>query len=118
MAKLLIISSQAPYFTSGAQDALEAALAASNVGVEVSYVFCHKGIYQLLTEQNSGVIEKKSILKQIKVLPLYDVNRLYFIKEDARSLCVRESDLYSEVKPLALNELTDLCNSYDAILRF
>lgn len=118
MATLLIISSHAPYYTSDAQDALEAALAASNVGIEVTMVFTHKGLYQLLEEQESSSIRKKSIRKQLKVLPLYDIDGLYYIAEDASSLGLFKADLIGEVSPMDQTAFIQLCHSFDSVLRF
>ena len=118
LSKLLIISSQAPYFSSNAQDAIEAALAASNVGVKVTYVFANKGLYQLLTEQKSVLIGKKSLFKQIRALSLYDIEDLYYIKDDAEALSVSAADIYDEVEPMDLVSFNRLCDSFDAVLRF
>jgi tRNA 2-thiouridine synthesizing protein C len=118
LSTLLIISTQPPYFSSCAQDAIEAALAASNVGVRVTYVFSQKGLFQLIADQNSVGIGKKSLIKQIRVLSLYDIEDLYYIKEDAEELCLCASDISTEVEPLDLDAFNVLCDSFDAVLRF
>jgi len=118
MAKLLIISTQAPYVTSAAQDALEAALAASNVGVEVTFVFAQRGLYQLLNGQDSVRVQKKSIAKQIEVLPLYDIDAIYYVKEDISDRMLSSHALTLTAQSIDMHELNQLCAASNAILRF
>jgi tRNA 2-thiouridine synthesizing protein C len=118
MAKLLIISTQAPYVTSAAQDALEAALAASNVGVEVTFVFAQQGLYQLLSGQISTCVQRKSIEKQINVLPLYDIDAVYYIAEDMVDLKLSSQALTSTAESIDTKNFIELCAAANAILRF
>jgi tRNA 2-thiouridine synthesizing protein C len=118
MAKLLIISTQVPYATSAAQDALEAALAASNVGLDVTFVFAQQGLYQLLDGQDSSCVQKKSIVKQIKVLPLYDIDAVYYIIEDMTDLMLSSQALTLTAESIDTNKFNKLCADSNAILRF
>jgi tRNA 2-thiouridine synthesizing protein C len=118
MTKLLIISTKPPYVDSASQDALEAALAASNVGVEVSFVFSQQGLYQLLESQNSTYLQKRSVLKQIKALPLYDIKAIYYVEEHMTDLMLSSQALTSVVTPIDTNALQQLCAASNAILRF
>jgi tRNA 2-thiouridine synthesizing protein C len=118
MTTLLIISAHPPYVDSAAQDALEAALAASNVGVEVTFVFSQQGLYQLLESQNSTYLQKRSIAKQIKALPLYDIEAIYYVKDDMADLMLSSQALTSVVKPIDTDALQRLCAASNAILRF
>ncbi|MFQ3206968.1 MAG: tRNA 2-thiouridine synthesizing protein C [Glaciecola sp.] len=118
MTKLLIISTQPPYVCSASQDALEAALAASNVGVEVIFVFSQQGLYQLLESQNSTYLQKRSIVKQIKALPLYDIEEIYYVKDDITELMLSSYALTSTAKPIDIDVLQQLCAASNAILRF
>ncbi|MBF7072846.1 DsrE family protein [Glaciecola sp. MH2013] len=117
---LLIISTHAPYVSSHAQDALEAALAASNVGVEVSFVLTGLGCNQLTVNDSMGssnFIERKSIPKQLKVLPLYDIDKLfYFCRESFLSESATGSlDLFKYINEKSFAELV---NQHRHILRF
>lgn len=118
MAKLLIISTQLPYYSSHAQDAIEAALAASNVGVEVSFVFMNEGVYQLLNAQNNGIIEKKSILKQIKAFPLYDIDDICYVEKDIIDRSILPESLSDVACAISIERFQRLCASADAVLRF
>jgi tRNA 2-thiouridine synthesizing protein C len=76
-AYLLIISTKAPYHTSASVDALEAALAASNVGIDTRILFQSDGVYQLLSSQAPEQIAHKNVFKKLSALPLYDIEHIY-----------------------------------------
>lgn len=118
MSTMLIISSQAPYYSSAAQDAIEAALAASNVGVEVSFILIDDGVFQLLNDQHGAYIHKKSIMKQIKALPLYDIESIFYVSE---SLAERKLPIHlisSTATAISQNDFKHICASSTSILRF
>jgi tRNA 2-thiouridine synthesizing protein C len=101
-AYLLIITTHAPYHTSAAADALEAALAASNVGIDTRVLFQSDGVYQLLNLQQAEAIKHKNIFKKLSALPLFDVEHIYV---DSSSLDARKLKLSQGAIPwLALNE--------------
>ena len=77
MSYLLIISTRAPYHSSSAIDAYEAALAATNMGVSVKFLFMGDGAYQIENKQAPEQIGHKNLFKKLKALPLFDVEDIY-----------------------------------------
>jgi tRNA 2-thiouridine synthesizing protein C len=118
MTTLLIISTSPPYYNSAAQDAIEAALAASNVGVEVTFVFAKQGLYQLHNKQDSTCFYKKSMAKQIKVLPLYDIEAIYYVEDDIAALVLSSDTIVGTAKPISRHAFSLLCESATAVIRF
>lgn len=118
MTSLLIISTSPPYYNSAAQDALEAALAASNVGVEVTFVFAQQGLYQLLDTQDSAYLHKKSMAKQINVMPLYDIEAIYYIQDDMVSLNLSSDNMIDAASAISSIEFSQLCDSSATVIRF
>jgi tRNA 2-thiouridine synthesizing protein C len=118
MTTLLIISTSPPYYNSAAQDALEAALAASNVGVDVTFVFAQQGLYQLLDTQDGTYLHKKSMAKQINVMPLYDIDAIYYIEDDMSSLNLTSDAMNSTASAISSIEFSRLCDSSAAVIRF
>ncbi len=118
MTNLLIISTSPPYYNSAAQDALEAAIAASNVGVEVTFVFAQQGLYQLHDKQDNTYFHKKSMAKQIKVLPLYDIEAIYYVDDDLAPLMLSSDTIVGTAKPISSNAFSQLCESASAVIRF
>lgn len=82
---MLVISTQAPYHSSSAIDAIEAALAASNVGLQVQFVLQGDGVYQLSEAQKPDAISHKNISKQLKALPLYDIEDIYVCESESNA---------------------------------
>lgn len=74
---IVVQTSQSPYHTSSAIDALEAALAATNIGLEVIFIFVGEGVFQLNDNQQNELISHKSIFKKLKALPMYDIEQVY-----------------------------------------
>nr|WP_206663266.1 DsrE family protein [Ningiella ruwaisensis] len=74
---MLIISTHAPYHSSFAMDAYEAALGATNVGLEVRFLFQGNGVFQLLSAQTPAGIQHKNMAKKLKALPLFDIEDIY-----------------------------------------
>lgn len=97
MSYLLIISTQAPYHSSMAIDAFEAALAATNVGLNVKLLFQHDGIYQCLSSQQANQIGHKNMYKKLSALALFDVEDVYLDTESVnyRGLRITNSDAFA-----------------------
>ncbi len=100
--KILILSTHAPYFSNFAQDAIEAALGASNTGLSVSFVLLNDGAYQLASNADSAKQKRKSIYKQLKAFELYDIEALYVVTPTHDNTLVSniiESQTIAEVIP-------------------
>lgn len=117
-AYLLIVSTKPPYHSSAAVDAFEAALAATNVGLEVKILFLHDGVYQLIDTQYPQAIGHKNIYKKIMSLPLFDVEDIYVdtASMDARSLCITNVDIHWQ--PICENKKITLMQCAQQILVF
>jgi tRNA 2-thiouridine synthesizing protein C len=118
MTDLLIISSSAPYYSSAAQDAIEAALAASNVDLSVSFVFTDNGLFQLLEAQDGKALGKKSVAKQIKAMPLYDIGPIYYLETDLSSKHLEKDAISTVATGIDALNFAKLCSSSSSILRF
>lgn len=117
-AYLLIISTHAPYHSSAAIDALEAALAASNVGLDTRLLFQSDGVYQLLGLQQAETIGHRSIYKKLSALPLFDIEHIYV---DGPSIDARSLQLSQGAIPwleLNKNEILSLIKNAQNILVF
>lgn len=118
MQYLLIQSTQAPYSSSFATDAYEAALAATNIGLYVKFVCVGDGIYQLSRQQQSGDIAHKNMAKKLSALPLFDIEDIYVLNNDL-SLCgLSKSDLLLDVTIIEKDELNTLCDQAHQVLVF
>ena len=74
---VVIQTTKPPYSTSAAIDALDAAMAATNIGLTIVFVFVDEGVYQLAQTQQSTLILHKSLYKKLCALPMFDVDYIY-----------------------------------------
>lgn len=115
MNDLLIITSKAPYSSNSANDALDAALAASNVGLSVSVLFEGMGVFQLLCNQHKDETINQSIEKRINVLPMYDIDDLFYFSKDK---LFSEADLLPIASPICHETMLDTIKAHKHVLRF
>ena len=119
MAKdILIIQRSAPYGSSLAREGLDYVLTAAAYEQNISLLFLGDGVFQLLKNQDSQDISLKNQLSALEVLPLYDIENLYVIKEDLAERALNEDSLGLPVKLISREESKILMNEQDHILGF
>lgn len=117
--KLLILSTHAPYFSNFAQDAIEAALGASNTGLLVSFVLIGDGAYQLASESESANQKRKSVYKQLKAFELYDIEELYVVRtRDTHSNALGFIQSQSLAQTISQEKLDELIKDSCHVLTF
>jgi len=75
--RLLLISRHAPYGQSLAREALDVALAAGAMGMNVSVLFMEDGVYQLCKDQQAELDESAHVGQLVAALPQYGVKHVY-----------------------------------------
>ena len=78
MKSILFIIQTDPYASAAVTEAIDMAYAAAVFDLEVAVLFIGPGIACLVKDQQSPVLEKKSIEKKVAALPIYGVERLYY----------------------------------------
>lgn len=115
--RLLYIAASDPCTHERAQELLDALLVAASFGAEVSLLFQDDGIWQLLPDQRSDLLGRRSLGAQLDALPLFDVEALYV---DAHSLGERNlhaGELRLPVRPLQRDALAALVRAHDQVIR-
>jgi tRNA 2-thiouridine synthesizing protein C len=117
--KLLFISRHAPYGSSLAKDAIDALLAASAYGQDLSLLFMDDGVFQLLAKQESTDIEQKNFAAMLPVLSLYDINQIYVHSESLENRQIAKNDLIIEnVQMIDSAAVSNLLARQDQLLSF
>ena len=75
--KLCFLIKQSPYGSALARDALDMALASAAFDQQVSLVFIHDGVFQLVDNQQSHIIAQKSLEKSLAAMALYGIDDCY-----------------------------------------
>jgi tRNA 2-thiouridine synthesizing protein C len=117
MAKrILYLLRQPPYGSSHAVEALESAFVTGVFDQTVSVLFKDDGVWQLVPDQDGGLIGTRTVSKMLKALPEYEITRLFAC---ARSLAERNlssADLVLPVNVLTPAEQAELLACQDAVL--
>ncbi len=115
---LLVITSKPPYSTSSAIDALEAALAATNIGLEVGFLFRNEAVYQLVNDQAPDGIYHKSTLKRLSLLPLFDIESIFVCKKSAIEYDIKLDHLDFDFEMVNFNQIQDIITKSKSVLSF
>lgn len=115
--RILFISSRSPYGDERAQELLDMLLICSTFGAEVSVLFDGDGLWQLLPDQASDQIARRSIAAQLSSLPLFDVERIYADAKQLARLPLPASELCLPCQPLSTIELSMLLSQHEHIVR-
>lgn len=119
MKKLLFINRQPPYGSARAREALDAVLAASAYGQELSLLFMDDGVFQLLDRQDSQAIDQKNLARQLAALPLYGVTPIYVHRESLAQRGINPQSLaLDELQLLTSTQVQALIAGQDQLLSF
>jgi len=115
--RILFIASRSPYADERAQELLDMLLVCSTFGAGVSLLFDGDGLWQLLPDQASDQIARRSIAAQLSSLPLFDVEHIYADAKQLAKLPLPVSELCLSCQPLSTLELAMLMTQHEHIVR-
>lgn len=115
---ILVIQRCAPYGSSLAREGLDYVLTSAAYDQNIQILFLGDGIFQLLKNQDSSDIQLKSHLGAMEVLPLYDIEDLYAVKEDLAERNIQESALGLPIKLISRQDVHSLINKQDHVMGF
>lgn len=81
MKKLCIIFRHAPHGTPNGREALDLAMLSASFDQQVSLIFTHDGVLNLVANQNPELIGAKDYISTFKALPLYDIDNIYVCQD-------------------------------------
>ncbi len=116
--KLLIIQRSAPYGTSLAREGLDYILTSAAYDQDISILFLGDGVFQLLKNQDAQNIQLKSQIAAMEILPLYDIEKLYAVKEDLDERSLSTQMLGLEVTIISRKQVSQLTQQQDKVLSF
>lgn len=116
--KILILARTAPYGSSLAREAIDFALTSAAYDQNLSILFQGDGVFQLLKNQQPQKNTQKNHLSALEVLPLYDIEQLYAVKEDLTARGLTEESLGVPVNILTRAEAHSLISQQDSVMSF
>ncbi|SEF92582.1 sulfurtransferase complex subunit TusC [Marinobacterium lutimaris] len=115
---ILILVRSAPYGSSAARDALDAALTCSVFEAPVTLLFMDDAVYQLLKGQSPAGIGQKNLNAIQQSLPLYDIDRLCVAQSAMAQRGLSEDQLALPVESVDAAQIAELMAEHTHVLSF
>ncbi|WP_110665355.1 sulfurtransferase complex subunit TusC [Salinicola halophilus] len=97
---LLIVLRHPPHGSSWLREGIDVALVAAAFGREVELLFQGDGVFALLEGQAAGALDQKGTHPQLKMLEMYDIERLWVSQRDLDRRGLTVDDLMLPVTTL------------------
>ncbi|MFT7685283.1 MAG: tRNA 2-thiouridine synthesizing protein C [Candidatus Azotimanducaceae bacterium] len=117
MKKFLFVQHQGSYTNLSAQEGFDALLMGSAF-VDCSLLFMDDGVFQLLEEQESHLIQRKNFIAGFGALKDYGVEKIYCSQSALQARNIKEDSLNLDVLCIKDAELSALFDHSDVILSF
>lgn len=117
----LVIIKSSPYKDTQAQDGLDFVMAAAAFDLPVKILFQNEGIFNLIRNQDSSLVNRDNFIDFIKAAELYEIDPIYIIKSDLDKYNLDLNKLIIEsniIKLIDKDNLIDLYNNFNHILTY
>ena len=115
---ILILQRHAPYGSSIAREGLDFILTSAAYDQNLTVLFLGDGVFQLLSNQDSKAVELKNHASALEVLPLYDVENLYAIKEDLIDRALTTNQLIDGINIINRQQSKDIIAQHNKVIGF
>jgi tRNA 2-thiouridine synthesizing protein C len=116
--KIGITLRHAPYGNNFAQEALDATLAMSLFGQEITLIFLGDGVFQLLKHQEASAIYQKTFSKQIAAFELYGLERIFVCTQSLAQRAISADSLCIDVHLVEPAKIKKILHEQDTLLSF
>jgi tRNA 2-thiouridine synthesizing protein C len=117
--KILFICRHAQYGTSLAKDALDAILATSAYGQDISVLFMDDGVFQLLDMQKTHAIAQKSFSSMLLALDYYEISKIFVQAESLHARDIKKNEcIIANIQLLSNSEVRELLSEQDHLMSF
>ncbi|MFT5592745.1 MAG: tRNA 2-thiouridine synthesizing protein C [Oceanicoccus sp.] len=115
---ILILQRHAPYGSSIAREGLDFVLTSAAYDQNLTLLFLGDGVFQLLCHQDSKAIELKNHASALEVLPLYDVENIFVVKEDLEERAIDASQIMNSASIITRDQGKLLIKQHKKIIGF
>ncbi len=124
--RLMFVNRRAPYGTVYGMEALDATLAASAFGQDLSMAFVDDGVYQLKRNQNPSVLGIKHYTRTFAALDDFGVDHIFVEQESMMERGLKQEDLMEIFREdgsdaltiVSSSELSEIMETQDVIFQF
>ena len=116
--KFGVLLRHAPYGNSFAQEALDATLAMSLFGQEMTLIFLGDGVFQLLKHQQTEGVRQKAFSKQIAAFEHFDIEPIFVCSQSLAQRGISTDALCIDVISIGPDAIKAILNQQDTLLSF
>jgi len=114
-----IINSKAPYSSILGKDALDVALIYGSYEQDVTLFFHGDGVFQLIDEQNSMLIQLKDYLKTFSAFEFYDIENIYVCQKSLQDRSLNDRGFHIDnAVVLNIKAFNEKLHQHNIIFRF
>jgi len=95
---------------------LDIALACSAFDIPVSLVFLNDGILQLHKNQESHLLQQKSLINNLNALAMYDIEDYYVLEDSLADYQITTQDLSLNCKVINGEQLALLIRTFNTVI--
>lgn len=106
MTSITVLIKNSPFNGQSGQEAVDLILAASTFGQQVSVAFVDDGVFQLVSNQKPGQIERKHFAKSFGAFEFYEIEDVYVCQTSLEKRNLDQQSLSSGFNVLSTAELT------------
>lgn len=118
MKPIAFVFRTAPHGRTTGREGLDALLATSAFSEDLAVFFVEDGLYQLLPAQAPAQVLGRDYAPSFKLLPLYDIDRIYFCQPSLTARGLTADGLLIPGQPLDAAALADTLAEYPVRLIF
>lgn len=118
MKPIAFVFRTAPHGRTTGREGLDALLATSAFSEDLAVFFVEDGLYQLLPAQAPAQVLGRDHAPSFKLLPLYDIDRIYFCQPSLTARGLTADGLLIPGQPLDAAALADTLAQYPVRLIF
>ncbi len=115
---LLFVIRQTPYGPLPGKEIVDALLACSAYGQNISILFINDGVFHLSANQQAQLIKKSSVEKMLSALAIYDIDEIYACEESVALRNITLSGGPLSVTLLDRSKINTLMSKQDKLLSF
>lgn len=117
MKNIAIVISNAPHGNAKGREALDIALAMSDIN-HISVFFIDDGVFHLLPNQFPEQVLMRDYIATLSMLELYDINDIYVCQTSLQARNLPSTSFNLAIKKIEAQPLNLLLSSQDSIFRF
>lgn len=115
---ILILQRQAPYGNSLARDGIDFVLTSAAYDQNISILFMGDGVFQLTQKQVSTDIQLKNHAGALEILPLYDVEQIFIVKEDLEARNLVQTDILDIAHIITRDQAKAMIHRHSKVIGF